>query len=50
VIPVYLLCLCLGLYAAVAPVADRLAPPLAAPVIAASTYAWFAAAISALYR
>jgi hypothetical protein len=48
VIPVYLLCLCLGLYAAVAPVADRLAPPLAAPVIA--TYAWFAAAISALYR
>jgi uncharacterized membrane protein YoaK (UPF0700 family) len=49
VIPVYLLCLCLGLYAAIAPAADRLAP-LAAPVFAATTYAWLTAAISALYR
>jgi hypothetical protein len=49
VIPVYLLCLCLGLYAAVAPATDRPAP-LAAPVFAATTYAWLTAAIAALHR
>jgi hypothetical protein len=49
VIPAYLLCLCVGLYAAVAPATDRPAP-LAAPVFAATTHAWLTAAISALHR